>query len=257
MGEFQLILLSDANRPARTTRASGEFSLISFREAVAARMGLALPDERKISAEEIATWYTPIEACAYAAGMIGTKGASEAIWNLLIAGMIEAVATTSSMTPKDRAPLPDMDPSFVPKRLWKSLSKHGTDLWQGGYARFWVSGTAYQCFGIKLNPVDVHANLPSVPQPAALRDKRLHAAAQQGAGEPKKSNLGGRPRKDWWDDFWIDICRQIYEGDLKPKTQAELERAMLGWATNHGHEMSEPTAKIAARKLFKAWKLGG
>jgi len=219
-------------------------------------MGLALPDERKISAEEIATWYSPIEACAYAATMIGTKGAGDAIWNLLAAGMIEAVATTSSITPKDRAPIPDTQPSFIPKRLWKNLSTHGTDLWTGGYARFFVSGTSHRCFGIKLNPDDVRANLPSVPQPSARGEQRKLQKPVEETAEPKKSHPGGRPRKDWWDDFWIDICRQIYEGDLKPKSQAELANAMHQWVENRGFEAGETTIKTAARKLFNAWKLG-
>ena len=74
---------------------------------------------------------------------------------------------------------------------------------------------------------------------------------------PTQVNKGGRPAKDWWDDFWIDICGKIYEGDLKPQRQADLEKAMLDWATNHGHELSEATARKAAKKLFSAWKLGG
>ncbi|MBV8450889.1 MAG: hypothetical protein JOZ29_01270 [Deltaproteobacteria bacterium] len=71
------------------------------------------------------------------------------------------------------------------------------------------------------------------------------------------ANKGGRPRKEWWDDFWIEICRQIWMGDLQPKTQAELERAMFEWVENHRNaEVGETTVKAAAKKLFKAWGLG-
>jgi hypothetical protein len=36
------------------------------------------PPDRKISADEIAAWYTPLQACAYAASCVGLKGAHEA-----------------------------------------------------------------------------------------------------------------------------------------------------------------------------------
>jgi hypothetical protein len=73
----------------------------------------------------------------------------------------------------------------------------------------------------------------------------------------KELNKGGRPRKEWWDDFWIEICGLIYEGKLIPKTQADLEKAMLEWVENRRDaEVGETTIKSAARKLFKAWKMG-
>jgi hypothetical protein len=233
-------------------------------------VAFALPErDGEISAEQIASWYTPLEAAAYASIIVGDKAASNAIWQLLIAGMIEAAASNSSMTPQDRAPIAEKKPALIPKRFWKSISQTGTDLWSGGYARFWIhkgydgKPTAYQCFGIKLNPSDVRSTLPPMPPESERRKwvKKPAEAPKTAALPPaqpiKEINRGGRPRKDWWDDFWIDICGQIYEGKLIPKTQADLERAMLGWAENRNHEMSEATAKVAARKLFKAWKLGG
>ena len=69
-------------------------------------------------------------------------------------------------------------------------------------------------------------------------------------------NQGGAPPKAWWDDFWIEICGRIYDGDLKPEKQADLERAMHDWAVQHGHDVGETTIKNAAWKLFKAWNMG-
>ena len=218
----------------------------------------ALPEDGagEIKPSDIEGWYTPIEACAYAANCVGTKGASNAVWRLLEAGLIEAVANSASRTPKDSAPIVRTKPVRIPERFWKAFTDHGSDLWNGGYARFWVSnknsGTTFQYFGIKLNPDDVHANLPEPRhQPEAPQATSPVPAAEETA------NKGGRPRKEWWDDFWIEICRQIYEGDLKPKTQAELEKAMVEWVENHRNaEVGETTIKAAARKLFKAWGLG-
>jgi hypothetical protein len=212
-------------------------------------MAGATSTERKVD-QEIASWFTPMEACAYAATCVGVKGAADAIWQLLRGGMIQAIAASSSLTPKKESPLADANPSYIPKGLWQHLTDHGTNLWSGGYARFWVakrngSPSAYQCFGIKLNPDDVRANLPA-PNPA-LHSPQPKAAPVQ---PPPVTNKGGRPRNDYWDDLWAEICGQIYDGASIPKRQADIERAMLDWATNHGHALSEAGARQRARILF-------
>ena len=63
-------------------------------------------------------------------------------------------------------------------------------------------------------------------------------------------NSGGRPRKEFWDDLWNAVWGQVYHGDLQPKRQADLERAMLEWATANSHELSESSVKPLARKMF-------
>jgi hypothetical protein len=68
----------------------------------------------------------------------------------------------------------------------------------------------------------------------------------------REANKGGRPRKEFWDDLLIAIFAQIYEGALTPKSQADLENAMLDWASAHGHQLGETSVKGPARKLFAA-----
>jgi hypothetical protein len=212
--------------------------------------------EREISVEETASWYTPIQACAYAARIFGTKAAPNAIWQRLVAGLIETAANSSSLTVRDRAPLTDFKPGLIPPRFWKHLSETGSDLWGAGDVRFFIrrfrdgKSATYQCFGVRLNPRFVHETLPPLPPAPPAEEHEAPSPVSQ-------VNKGGRPRKDWWDDFWIDICGQIYEGNLKPQRQADLEKAMLDWAINHGYDLSEATARKAAKKLFSAWKLGG
>jgi hypothetical protein len=228
----------------------------------------ALPTDRDIRLDDIADWYTPMEACAYASLCLGWDGASKAVWQLLAGGMIQAVASSSSRAIKDRGPITNDKPSIIPKRIWTDFSESGSDLWNGGYARFWVSkgdehGTVYRYFGIKFDPADVKSNLPP-PRPdlvaqaagtAAPAPAQNRIATSAPVAEPV--NKGGRPRKEWWDDFWIEVCRQIWIGDLQPKTQADLERAMIEWVENHrSGEVGETTIKAAAKKLFKRWDLG-
>lgn len=68
------------------------------------------------------------------------------------------------------------------------------------------------------------------------------------ANRPK----GGRPAAEWWDDLWVEICRQLYVGDLKPKTQGDIERAMLDWLATKGESAAESTVRGRARKLWSA-----
>jgi hypothetical protein len=69
---------------------------------------------------------------------------------------------------------------------------------------------------------------------------------------PDRPRPGGRLPQTWWDDMWCDVWALIYQGDLKPTSQADVERAMQAWAENSGKPMSEATARLTARKLFKA-----
>jgi hypothetical protein len=141
----------------------------------------------------------------------------------------------------------------------EQLAEVGPENW--GHVRetdiFWTTGDltfsirghyewkTVRFFDVRFEPEAVRAIGPNAPK------------SPDAPSVPKEAevNKGGRPRKDWWDDFWIDICRQIYEGDLKPARQADLERAMLDWVSDHGYEVGETSIKNAARKLFKAWKL--
>jgi hypothetical protein len=66
------------------------------------------------------------------------------------------------------------------------------------------------------------------------------------------TQVGGRPPADWWDDLIIDICFKHFRGELKPKTQAEVARAMQAWMTEHGHEAADSTVRVRARKVWNA-----
>ena len=74
------------------------------------------------------------------------------------------------------------------------------------------------------------------------------------ANTPTRAAAGGRPAQPWWDDLWCAVWGLIHQGDLKPETQAEVERAMLTWAAVNGHEVSEAAVRPKARKLFQTYK---
>lgn len=75
------------------------------------------------------------------------------------------------------------------------------------------------------------------------------------APEPtSRPTAGGRLPAEWWDDMWCAMCSQVFEGKLIPNSQAEIEKAMLQWAQDHGHEPSVSTVRPKARKLFAVLK---
>jgi hypothetical protein len=217
-----------------------------------------------VSPDEFANWVTPQQALLRARSALATD-AQKAIWERFHGGIIRTAALKSSRaSPPDAEPQITETPTVIPARYWGHFSDSTkSEFWQTGVARFFFRPerkrvtypTVIRCFDVRLHPTDVEA---SFPQSREISPAVMHPV-QEPPNRPDPTlpepNKGGRPRKDWWDDFWIDICQQIYEGDLKPAKQADLERAMHDWVINHGHEAGETSIKNAARKLFKAWKL--
>jgi hypothetical protein len=72
-----------------------------------------------------------------------------------------------------------------------------------------------------------------------------------------QTTTGGRPPAAWWDDLWVEIARQLYDGDLKPKTQADIETAMKDWAATYGESPADSTIRPRARKLWTALNKNG
>jgi hypothetical protein len=88
---------------------------------------------------------------------------------------------------------------------------------------------------------------------ALLPSRATPVTSEAGHHEaPERPRPGGRLPQTWWDDMWCDVWALIYQGDLKPTSQADVERAMQAWAENSGKPLAEATARVKARKLFKA-----
>ncbi|MET4323713.1 hypothetical protein [Bradyrhizobium sp. RT5a] len=68
------------------------------------------------------------------------------------------------------------------------------------------------------------------------------------------TSKGRRPPADWWDDLWIEIARQLYVGDLKPKRQADIENAMSDWLSRRGSGAATSTIRERARRLWQVIK---
>lgn len=199
-------------------------------------------EERAISGAEFAGWVTPREAVARLSHLGGITAKDE-IMARLQTGLLRAIAK-NAFTPQEETEYQSISPL-----AWRGRTLNGTgsSFWHTGTIELQVQGFDFRFFGVRFDPMAFMEMLPAetpAPQPASIGPASL----------PIPASRVGRPPKEWWEDLWIEMCRQIYIGDLQPKTQADIERAMLNWAASKEYEMGEATAKRAARKLFPIFR---
>jgi hypothetical protein len=134
-----------------------------------------------------------------------------------------------------------VDGAEVPKEFWWAHGEAALNQdWIAGDFSTWIDGEhELRAYGVTFS----RAGIDALTGPAnAIRPPPADPAP----------NAGGRPPAAWWDELWIDIARQLYEGDLKPGKQADIESAMKDWAAAHGHNPADSTIRPRARKLWIA-----
>jgi hypothetical protein len=134
----------------------------------------------------------------------------------------------------------------IPKEFWWAEGNTALNQnWPTGDFDTWIGDEVHvRAFGVYFLRADIEKMIPaSRPQPPAEPD---------GTPAAPSPAAGGRPRADWWDDLWIEICRQLYEGDLQPKKQADIEDTMLSWLSKRNEHPSVSTIRPRARKLWQA-----
>lgn len=142
-------------------------------------------------------------------------------------------------------------PLVIPTDHWKTVDAPAfNDVWQSGQLTVWPAQrdrhgrSKIDYFGVRFSPVDLGAMFASAGI-AELPTSPIEAPAK---------HAGGAPRKEFWDDLLIEMFQVLWLGELKPNRQADLERAMLDWASGKGYSLGESSVKAPARKLFAAWK---
>jgi hypothetical protein len=188
-----------------------------------------------IQAAEAAQLLKPVFNSAYMAQMTICKRAHN--------GLIRARAERFIAGKKESS---DFE---IPKGFWwaegnKALHQN----WPIGDFDTWVEmGNLHlQAFGVSFFRTDIEKMIPA----------DILAPSEPGSA-PAAPSVGGRPSADWCDDLWIEICRQLYAGDLKPMKQADIENAMLQWLSNRGETPSFSTIRPLARKLWTAIRSEG
>lgn len=115
--------------------------------------------------------------------------------------------------------------------------------WQTGDFETWVDERLHlRALGVSFHLGDLQKCFPDVFKP----DLTKSASTDSVAGK------AGRPAAEWWDDLWVEICRGLYIGDLKPKRQADIEKAMNDWIASTGNSAATSTIRARARKLWQA-----
>jgi hypothetical protein len=66
-----------------------------------------------------------------------------------------------------------------------------------------------------------------------------------------RRNKGGKPLAEHWDQMWAAIAVQLWQGDLKPKRQADVKRAMETWLDAQGIDASDTAIIERARCLWR------
>lgn len=218
--------------------------------------------DEKVTAETLESWLTVREARDRAAARVGDNSALQAVWALIRNGMIATYAGRSaSRLGEHGTPTPKLEPSLIAAADWAQYN-HGIphDFWRGQVMFHFRHGHGYgndryvTCFDIRLDPDAVDREFP---RPKGAPSTLMHqgfAAIDPDRDVPSSRNLGGAPKKEFWDDMWIAIFGLIWDGKLTPENQAQIETAMLDWAERHGHKLGETTVKKPAQKLFKAYK---
>ncbi|CCD97648.1 hypothetical protein [Bradyrhizobium sp. STM 3809] len=133
----------------------------------------------------------------------------------------------------------------IPKEFWWAEGEAAlTQDWATGDFETYIKQgfVRLQAFGVSFAWEDFE---PWIPNSVPIAD-------EVGASLPK----GGRPPADWWDDLWIEMCRQLYGGHLIPDRQGDIEKAMLSWLATRGENPSTSTIRERARKLWHAIKPG-
>lgn len=132
----------------------------------------------------------------------------------------------------------------IPKEFWWADGHEGlTQNWKIGDFETWIDHRIHmRALGVSFHLGDLRKAFPDVfksdqvsPLPPEL-----------------SSGKAGRPPAEWWDDLWIEMCRSLYLGDLKPQKQADIEKAMNNWIASKGESAAISTIRSRARKVWQA-----
>jgi hypothetical protein len=149
-------------------------------------------------------------------------------------------ARAQSIIIEDR---PWREDAIVPIQFWSSDDPKDENCnWTTGDFETRVDSAVIQAFGVAFYRPDLEASFPMA--------KFDPAEAMPFAILPSRSTKGGRPPADHWDELWVEICRQIYTGELVPKRQSDVLKAMQQWCSDHGHSDAPSTLKPRAHRLW-------
>jgi hypothetical protein len=150
-------------------------------------------------------------------------------------GMIRARAQRFLMDGRKR------DNFEIPKEFWWAKGHEALNQnWTAGDFDTWIDNGSHhlKAFSVSFLRADIDKMIPAST-----------SATQVPAAQAPPATSGRKPA-DWWEDCLLDIAFQYFRGDLKPKTQAEIVKAMQAWISEQGRDAADSTVKLRARKLW-------
>lgn len=179
--------------------------------------------------------------------------AGEAICSRACDGIVQAKAHTLIWGNERR------EDCIVPAIFW---SDRGTSVltnnWATGDFETELDGMRLcRAYGVTFKRDQILAIVPNEMAAALPRTYLPNSNDQKKQPEPKTETptlerKGGRPAAPYWDDLWIEICRALYAGELIPKKQSDVEKAMHDWLATKDQSAADSTVRARARKLWDA-----
>lgn len=203
-----------------------------------------------------AHWMTVMEAVQVLDSAFGTDSHSYTSKHTLIGRLKASMVTAAARTSTRSDATGKLSFAFIETSAWDYV-KESAIFWRTGDLIYSVGdryGASHEKshFDVRFEPDTVRAIIAPL---AKLKPKAAPEPPGNAVATAPLKAKGGRPPKDWWQDFWIEMCRLIYEGKIRPEmTQSDIQRLMLQWVSDHDHEAGETVIKDAARKLKNALK---
>lgn len=166
--------------------------------------------------------------------------------------------------------------SVVPALWWghvEYVSEPGAEFWRTGGATLIVPNrntmvttfNTYEHFGIRFEPnglrriaddagIALAFSAQTMPDASLAGDSARTSTPPRLIDMDSLPNKGGRPRAEFWDDMLLAVAKSIYDGDFKPRNQADVTRAMQDWIADHGYEGGLTQIKAMASKAFNTFK---
>lgn len=198
-----------------------------------------------IDPTEFDTWVTPTDALASFKNK-PLESCQRSIAERLSKGLLQAAARTTVFRNGETK-----DFYLILGRDWGSwVYGIDVDFWTMGDTTIPMAdstgyGTAtrgHSYFGVKIDPVGL----------AQINGYGADAKAVPPTTVQTAPTATGLPSKWYWEPLLIEIARQLYAGELQPKSQADIQRAMHDWLTKQGETGGDTQVKNRARMLWAA-----
>lgn len=102
--------------------------------------------------------------------------------------------------------------------------------------------------------LEIHRFSFTKPSKGDLAAKGIGIAVSAAVSPPVATtrNPGGKPLAAHWDAMWAAIAVKLWSGELQPKSQADVKKAMLDWFNEAELEIGDTAVTQRARQLWQA-----